>query len=95
MRPDWLPFLWAAFMPVWLVLLWRLRCWNCRQRLMKDGAAHIEWRGPRWFRWNIARHKTCGAELSLRQEWVESRQSFTNWRPASLSLLHGSERQEG
>lgn len=58
-RPDWLPLLWAVFMPVSLVLLWRLRCWNCQQRLLKDGAAHIEWRGSK-----MAHHKTCGAELS-------------------------------
>ena len=64
LRPDWLPFLWALFLPAWLVLLWRVRCWNCRQRLLKDGAAHIEWRGPRLFRWKMGRHKTCGAELS-------------------------------
>lgn len=59
-----LPVIWIVFLPVWMVLLWRLRCWNCGQRLMKDGGAHIEWRGHRFSKWKLARHKTCGADLS-------------------------------
>jgi hypothetical protein len=57
--PQAMPWLWAAILPVWLVLMLRLRCWNCGERLLKDGGSHIEWKGYR-----LVRHKSCGAELS-------------------------------
>ena len=61
---DALPWLWGAFLPVWSILLLRLRCWNCGERLMRDGAAHIEWTGNRLLKGKPSRHKRCGAELS-------------------------------
>ena len=54
-----LPWLWATFLPVWMILMLRLRCWNCGERLLKDGGGHIDWNGYR-----LKRHKSCGAELS-------------------------------
>ena len=57
-RPNLLPFIWGGALPVWWVILWRWRCWNCGDRLMKDGASHLEMNasGP-------VKHKTCGADL--------------------------------
>ena len=72
LRPGWVPFLWAVFLPAWMLILWRLRCWNCQQRLMEDGAAHIEWGGPSLLKCKMVRHKTCGAELSYSPQRVES-----------------------
>ena len=54
---------WVLFLPVWLVLLWRLRCWNCGERLLKDGAAHLEMCRTGRFDIEMCRHKTCGASL--------------------------------
>ena len=56
--------LWVGFVALIAVLIWRLRCWNCGERLLKDGAGHIEWRGSSVLKWKPARHKSCGAELS-------------------------------
>ncbi len=57
-------FLWASFVALFAIVSWRLRCWNCGERLLKDGAAHIEWRRTSALKWEPARHKSCGAELS-------------------------------
>lgn len=58
-----LPWLWAGLLPIFAIFIFRLRCWNCGERLTRDGGAHIEWsrKGP--FNWK-RRHKRCGAELS-------------------------------
>jgi hypothetical protein len=61
--PSAMPFLWAIFLPIWMVLLWRLRCWNCGERLLRHGGSHVEMCKTGLLRWDMCRHKTCGAEL--------------------------------
>ena len=63
LRPSALLFLWIVFLPVWMQLIWRLRCWNCGERLLRNGGAHLEMCKTGVLRWNMCRHKTCGAEL--------------------------------
>ena len=58
--PHWLWLDWAVFMPIWIAVLWRWRCWNCGERLLKSGGAHIEM-GKNG---RLIRHKTCNADLS-------------------------------
>lgn len=41
--PRWMWLEWAIFMPVWFTFLWRFRCWNCHERLIKNGGANLEW----------------------------------------------------
>ena len=64
--PDALPWLWGGFLPVGMVLIARLRCWKCGERLVKNGGPHIEWNdgGRGLLKWQPSRHKPCGAELS-------------------------------
>ena len=63
MRPATMPFLLAMFLPLWIVLLWRLRCWSCGDRLLRDGGAYLQMCKTGAVRWDMCRHKTCGAEL--------------------------------
>ena len=58
-RPDALLWVCSALVFVWGLLIFRLRCWKCGERLMKRGGAHLQMQGPR-----MVRHKTCGAELA-------------------------------
>jgi hypothetical protein len=55
---------WILFIGTWALLLWQLRCWNCGARLLKDGGSHLQMRKMGPLRWDMHRHKTCGAELS-------------------------------
>lgn len=63
LRPSATLFLWVIFLPIWTASLWRLRCWNCGDRLLRDGGSHLELYKIGIVRWDICRHKTCGAEL--------------------------------
>ena len=55
--------LWITFFPICALVLWRLRCWNCGDRLLRDGGAHLEMCKTGVLRWDMCRHKTCGADL--------------------------------
>lgn len=63
LRPSVMLFLWGSFLPIWAALLWRLRCWNCGDRLLRDGGSHLEMCRTGVVRWDMCRHKTCGADL--------------------------------
>ena len=52
-----------AALPVLLMVLLRLRCWNCGEQLMKNGGVHIEMCRTSRFKMEMCRHKTCGASL--------------------------------
>lgn len=54
---------WTAFVLLFMIPLVRLRCWNCDERLLKDGGSHIEYCRTGLVTWDMCRHKTCGAEL--------------------------------
>lgn len=54
---------WIVFVLLSLIPLARLRCWNCGERLLKDGGSHIEYCRTGVVTWDMCRHKTCGAEL--------------------------------
>ena len=59
LKPDALIWVCSALVAVWGLLIFRLRCWKCGERLMKSGGAHLQMEGSR-----MVRHKTCGAELA-------------------------------
>ena len=54
---------WTVFVIMFMIPLARLRCWNCGERLLKDGGSHIEYCKTGILTWDICHHKTCGAEL--------------------------------
>lgn len=54
---------WVLFVLLSMIPLARLRCWNCSERLLKDGGSHIEYCRTGIVTWDMCRHKTCGAKL--------------------------------
>ncbi|MBU6268696.1 MAG: hypothetical protein KGN34_14210 [Sphingomonadales bacterium] len=58
LHPAYIPILFTVFLPIWSVILWRWRCWNCGERLMTAGGAFLQMdaSGP-------VKHKSCGADL--------------------------------
>jgi hypothetical protein len=54
---------WLLFVACGAAILWRLRCWNCGERLLKDGGAHLGMCKTGFASWRMCRHKTCGADL--------------------------------
>ncbi len=54
---------WIVEVAALTILMWRLRCWNCGNRLLKNAGTEIEWEKVGMIDWRPCRHKACGAPL--------------------------------
>jgi len=62
-EPKLLIPIWVIGLPVVGFLMWQLRCWQCRERLLANGGSEIAWRKDGFWNWKPCLHKRCGAPL--------------------------------
>lgn len=62
-KPSLLLLVWTIGLPIVGFLMWRLRCWRCHERLLRQGGSEIAWRRDGLWNWKPCQHKRCGAPL--------------------------------
>jgi len=63
LKPVLLFPIWLVGLPVFGILLWRVRCWQCSGRLVANAGSEIRWRRDGLWDWKPCEHKRCGAPL--------------------------------